>query len=154
MAKNVQNQPQNATFLSVRGPNRCYIDNRPLCFHKMAPSKIIRAQEGILTLQSVPLTTKLAWMENAQNHPKNITFRSGMGSDSCHISNQPLYFHQMTLSKVIRAQVGIPMSQNVSPTTRTAWIGKKRPKSSQNITLRSIGGTDRCCIGNQPLFFF
>ena len=41
--------------------------------------------------------------KNTQNHPKNTRFCSVRGSDSCYIGNQPLYFHQMTLSQLIRA---------------------------------------------------
>ena len=52
-------------------------------------------------------------------------FGSVKGSDSCDTGNQPLYFHLMTLSKVIIAQEEVLTSQSSSATTNTAGIGQK-----------------------------
>ena len=82
-------------------------------------------------------------------------FRSVRGPDSCYISNQPLYFHQMTLSEVIRAQKGIPTSQSGSSITKKDpnWPKKSHVNHPQNSMIRSVRGSDSCCIGNQPLCF-
>ena len=63
--------------------------------------------------------------------PQNSTFGSIKGSHSCDIGRQPLYFHLMTLIKVIRAQEEVPTPQSGSATTNTAGIGQKhaQPKS-------------------------
>ena len=54
------------------------------------------------------ITSKIA-------HLQNRAFRSVRGSDSCHIADQPLYFHWMTLSKAIRwVQEGV-LHRTVAP---------------------------------------
>ena len=72
----------------------------------MTLGKVIRAQEGIPTPQSGCPTTNMTWID--QKHAQNSMFGSVKGSDSCHIGNQSLYFHYMTLSKAIRAQEEVP----------------------------------------------
>ena len=60
--------------------------------------------------------------------------RFARGSDSCYIGYKLLYFHYMTLRKVIRSQEGVPPPQSGSLTTKTTLIGQKhvQPKSPQN----------------------
>ena len=88
--------------------------------------------------------TGLNWPKEAKNHPKNITFRSGTGPDRCYICNQPLYFHQMVQFKVIRAQEGIPMSQNGSRPQKWPKLAKNVQNHPQKITFRTGREPDRC----------
>ena len=102
---------QNSTFCSVRGSHNWHISNRPFCFHYMTLSKVTRAQEEVLTSQVAQrpqICPELATKTPSQKHLKNNTFRFARGSDSYHIGYQPLYLNQMPLSKVIRAQKGVP----------------------------------------------
>ena len=110
--------------------------------------KRIRAQEGIPTPQSCSPTTKGPELAKnyVQHHPQNVTLRSGRGPDRCYIGNQPLYFHWMTLSRVIRAQ-----SRGNSQITK--WLpdhkvdrtgGKNAHSHPQNIMIRSARGPDKC----------
>ena len=92
-----------------------------------------------------------------QNHPQHSTFHSVRGSDSCYISNQPLYFHKITLNKVFSAQEGAPTAQSGSSTTNAAWIGKKnaQPKSPPKTAHSALSGdrSDSCYTDNQTLYF-
>ena len=82
----------------------------------------------------------LNWQKNAKNHPPNITFRSVRGPSSCNTGNQPLCFHQIGLSNVLRAQERTPTSQNSSPATKTAWVGQKTPKIISKISRSALSG--------------
>ena len=61
----------------------------------------------------------------------------------------------MTLSKLIRAQEGVPASESGSPTTNTALIDQKTPSHNHipNSMFCSVRGSDSFYIGNQPLYF-
>ena len=72
----------------------------------------------------------------SQNHSQNSMFRYIGGFNSCYIGNQPLYFQWVTLSKIIRAQEGVPTPQSGPPTRNTAWIVKETP--SQNHPKNSM----------------
>ena len=66
-----------------------------------------------------------------------------------------MYFHQMALSKVIKAQEGIPTPQSGSPATKVAWIVKETSKIiPKNTRFGSGGESDSCSIGKQPLSFY
>ena len=123
--ENVQNHPQNVTFHSVRRPNRCYIVNQPLFFNKWHYGKLLGLERGLLHHKVPPPTTKAAWIGERTSKITSKMSRSAPSGDptGCYISNQPLYFQEMTLSKVIRAQEGVPTSQSGSPITNMAWIG-------------------------------
>ena len=128
-----QNHSQNSTFRSVRGSNSCYIGNQPLCFHYITLGKVITAQDavpvkilelkrGFIHHKVVPRPQKrprLVKNMRSQNHLQNSMFGSVRGSGSC-IGYQPHYYHQMTLSDVIRNQEGVPASQSGSPNANTA----------------------------------
>ena len=90
-----------------------------------------------------------------QNHSQNSTFCSVRGAHTCYISEQPLYFHLMTLRRVIKAQDGVPISQSGSPTTKRPLLAKKAPSPNhpKNSMFRSIRVSDSCHIGVQPLYF-
>ena len=47
--------------------------------------------------------------------PQKLRFCPGSGPNRCLIGSQPLYSQEMTLSKAIRAQEGIPRPQSGSP---------------------------------------
>ena len=85
---------------------------------------------------------ELAKNTASQNHPQNSTFCSVRGSDSWCIGHQSLYFHEMTLSKVIRAQEGFPTPQSGSPTTKMTWIGQKhaQPKWTPKTAHSTLPG--------------
>ena len=71
--------------------------------------KLLQRKRGFLLHKVLPQPQKWPWLAQntpSLNHPKNSTSCSVRGSNSCYIGYQPLYFHQMTLSKVIRAQDG------------------------------------------------
>ena len=69
----------------------------------------------------------LSWPKNIQNDPQHINFCSVRGTNRSYIRNQPLSFHQVVLSKVTRAQEGIPTSQS----------GLNWPKNAQNHSKMS-----------------
>ena len=140
----------------------------------MTLSKVIRDQEGVPTSQNASPTTNMFWNgqkitqpkssqkkrpELAKKHqakitPENSTFRSARQSDSCYIGKQPLYFRQMTLSKVDRAHKRVHSSQNDSPTTNMSWIDRKKHihNHPQNSTFRSVTRSHSCHTGNEPLY--
>ena len=92
--------------------------------------KVIRAQEEIPASQSGSPTTQVAWIGQktpSQNcSQSNSMFHSVKGPGKCYIIKQTLYFHEITLSKVIRDQERILTSQRGSPITKLAWIGQKK----------------------------
>ena len=123
-----QNHSQNSSFGSIRRSDSHQIGNQPLYFHKMTLRKGIRAQEGVLHHNVAPrlqIRPELAKNTPSQYHPQNSTFCSVRGFDRCYIGYQQLYFHRMTLSKVVRALEGAPKPQSGSLITKTAWIGQK-----------------------------
>ena len=126
-------------FRSVRGSDSCYIGNQSLYFRYMTPSKNISFQEGVPTSQSSYPTTKRAWINwsktQRQKHLQNSTFCSVRGSDRCHIGDQPLYFHYTALSKLIRAQEGVPIAQSGTSSTKVAWICKKKHSAKINTKI-------------------
>ena len=97
----------------------------------MTLSNAIKAQE------EVPITKWLSDHKYILNLPKtrpakktqNITFGFARGSDSWCIGYQRLYFHEMTLSKDIRAQEGVPTAHNGFLTTKMTRIGQKHAMS-------------------------
>ena len=102
LAKNTssQNNAKKITFRSVRGPDRCQIGKRPLCFQQVTLSKIIRLTNNwpemtqqVLHWRKITQKIELANKNPSQNHPQNSTFRSVKGPDDCYIRNQPLYFY-------------------------------------------------------------
>ena len=130
-------------FSSVKEPISWYIGDQPLYCHKMILSTVIRAQEGIPRSRSGCPTTIPAW--NGQKTPKSspkchVLLCQGSWQLLYYISNQPLYFQQITLSKVIRAQKGIPTSQSGSRPQKWPELAKKRPRSPQNVTFCSGRG--------------
>ena len=117
--------------------DRCQIGNQTrYIFSIMTISKVIRAQEGGSISQSGSPTTKVSWIfqktpkvvlsglnwpKNFQNHPKNVTFCWLCQRTRQVLHRQPItQFHEMSLSKVIRAQKGIPTSQSSLPSTKVA----------------------------------
>ena len=54
-------------------------------------------------------------------------FCSVKGYVSVYMGNQALYFEQMTLNKLTRAQEGVPTSQSGSPTIKWPELAIKRP---------------------------
>ena len=77
------------------------------------------------------------------------------GSDSRYIANQPLLFHWMTLSKVIRAEEGIPTSQSGSRTPKVTWVEEKTVKIIPCISRFPLPGGDPTGVtsaNNQSIF--
>ena len=126
--KRAQNHPQNITFRSGRGPDRCHIGNQPLYFHLIILSKVIMAQEGVPTSQKSFPTTKAT----------RIDKKSLKSPQKYHI---PSVNDPTIVSKIIRAQEGVPRSQSGSPTTKSAFIDKKGPKSPQKYRVPLLQGT-------------
>ena len=79
---------------------------RGFLHHKVTPRPQIRPELA----QKMPI----------KYHLQNSTFGYVRRSDRCHIGNQQLYFCEMTLRKVTRAQEGVPASHSGYPTTNTA----------------------------------
>ena len=53
-----------------------------------------------------------------------------------------------------KAKEGIPMSQSDSPDHKNSLKWQKIAQNHpQDVMFRSVRGPDRCCIGNQPLYF-
>ena len=122
-------------------------------FIKMTLSKVIRAQEGISRPQSGTPTTKAAGI--GQKCPQSS---QKYHAPLCQATPQllhrqrPLLFHQMTLSKSIRAQERIPRSQSGSPAKKMPDLAKKRQKSPQKYHVLLCQGT-QCFNSNQPVYF-
>ena len=123
-------QNENSTFRSVRGSHSYHIGNKPFDLHGchigyqstlfLLNDSKLRAQVGVLpTSQSGSRTTNVSWIGKETAPPKSppkSMFRSVRATDSWYIGKQPLCVHQMTLSKVTRAQEGGSASQSGSPT--------------------------------------
>ena len=111
----------------------------------MTLSKVTMAQEGIPTSQSGSPTTKAACIGKNPNHPQNVTFCSGRGTDRCsgkepdrcYICSQQLCFQWVTLSKDIGAQEGISISQNGPRSQKWPGLAKTRPNLSPHVTFCS-----------------
>ena len=71
--------------------------------------------------------------EKTKNHPQSLTFRSFREPESCYISNKPVYFQEMTLSKLVMTQEGIPTFQSGSPTTKSGLNWPKDVKNHPHI---------------------
>ena len=120
-----QNHPQNGTFRSARGSDGCYIGYQPLCFHSMTLSKVFRAQEGVPTYTTKCPPSQKNHLDWPKTRPANITPQiagSALSGDPTAVTSVTNHssFQQMTLSKVLRIQEGLPASQSGSPTANTA----------------------------------
>ena len=92
------------------------------------------------TVASWQQTTNTAWTgQNVQYHPQNATVCSVRQFHSCYIGNQPI-FHQMTLSKVIRAQKG-SLDNKVATRPKTLpELVKKTSKITRKVSRSALTG--------------
>ena len=128
---------QKIAWIGQKRPKSSVTSATNRCTFIKWPLKPVKALTWVPTLQSgSPATNKygLNWQKKrlVKIAPKIVSmFHSVGGSDSCHIGTQSLYFHWMTLNKVIRAQEGILTSENTSMSKKVAWIDLKNtnPKS-------------------------
>ena len=114
----------------------------------MILSKVIRPQEGIFRSQSCSPTTIAACISKITStitHQISVQLSQGTRT-LLHRQSSTLFSINNSIN-VIRAQQGIPRSQNSSPATKAASIGKRYlnwPKNIQNhpqkFTFRSGRG--------------
>ena len=162
LAKNTpsQNHLRKSMFRSVRGSDSCHIGNQQLCFHWMTLGKGTRAQEDVPTSQSGSVTLNLSWIGQknwpSQSHPRNNTFCSARGSESCHIGNQPVYFSiKRPWVKLLEVKIaflhykGAPQPQNSPVLTKKTQSHNSPP----NNTFCSVRRSDSCYIRYQPVLF-
>ena len=127
-----QNHPQIACFALSGDPTAVKLVTNHYIFIKWPQVKLSGRKRGVLHHKVAPrpqTRPESGKKLSSQIHPQNSTFRIVRGSDSCYIGYQPFYFHEMVLSKVVRAQEGFPTLQSGSVTTNTAWIGQKKRKA-------------------------
>ena len=128
--KNAQNHPQNVTLCSGRWPGRCYIDNQ------------------LLTLCSL----------NGHKQVKLLGLKRGsplrQGTRQLLHRQTTTLFSNKILSKVIRAQEGVPTSQRfLDHKSDLNWLKICLNPSLVCSMFRSVRGHIRCYIGNQPTWF-
>ena len=108
--------------------------------------KLLGLKSGFLLRKVAPrpqIWPELAKKTLSQNHSQNSILRSVRGSHSCHIGNQPFYFHWMTLTKVTRAEEEIPTSQSGSATTNTyvlSWPKIRPARNTQQKACSALPG--------------
>ena len=152
LTKKHPKSPPNSTSCSVRGLERCYIGNQPLWLYQMVLSKVIRAQDGVLTSQSGSPTGKSAWISQkmAKNIPKIASFAQSenpTGQPHC-LFKSP----HVRLSELKRWDFYI--TKCPPPTTKMAWIGQKTPKITPKMSRSALSGDpiDVTSVPNHSIF--
>ena len=111
---------QKTTLSTIVGDPTAFFCRQSTTLYSLnSPNSDIRAQKVFQDHTAAPRPQK--WPNLAtkhKNNPKDYTFYSSGGANSCYIGNQPLYIQCMILTKVFWTQEGIFRSQSGSLATK------------------------------------